>query len=945
MKKITLGILAHVDAGKTTLTESILLETGMIRSAGRVDNGNAFLDTEELEKKRGVTIVSKQAVINCSKDHSLNSCNDDVKITIIDTPGHVDFIGETERAMSVMDMAVLVVSGPDGVTDSTKRLAALLDIYRVPYVIYVNKMDMCERAREEIINELQTNLGSGTISASPLIKASDESSPSEDVLSIKEEIASLSELSIEQFLDTGDISDAVISDLLYKGLFHPVLFGSALKNIGTDDLIRILTGLTRIQKYKEESAAKIFKVTYENGAKLCFVKITGGTFNVRDTVLTSGENDEANPIEEKISQIRLYSGGKYESIKTAEAGDVVTFLGLEKAEIGMGLGDEPDDDRGFTRPVLRYNMILPIDTPVITFMPKLRELISEDPLLDIESDQDTGEIHVSVMGEFQLEILAAMILERYNVKVTFDEGNLIYKETIASPVMGYGHFEPLRHYSEVQLLLEPLPEGRGIEIASDLSVSDLGINWQKTILATLENDLPPGVLTKSELTDVRITLVSGRSHLKHSDSQDFKEATRRAVRQALMKTECILLEPYFDFKIYLPSINMGRAMTDINQMDGKCSLENQTDEQAIIIGSAPARFLKNYQAELTKYTSGKGRINLRPGSYKPCKPEYLESLNISYDPDSDAKNPSGSIFCAHGAGYYVPWYECEALMHLPSMEDKYFEVITDSDDDALLKEAQRVKDAALQGNKQTSVESRLEAIGTDEIDSILMSTTHANAGKEKRNGKRVYLRKNTSIARDRAFYGSDIGSDDISGEKANNHNTKIKTPKVKPKYLLVDGYNIIHAWTELKNLLSNPDNSGGRRSNQDSIELEGARYRLLDIMSEYRVMRDTEVIVVFDAYNVRGHFTEKLDYMGVHVVYTKEAETADQYIARFTIQNTKNMDITVATSDGLIQLIIRGENSKLMSAAELETDIKNCRKKVVETGTEEKLFGHITEIE
>ena len=940
MKKITLGILAHVDAGKTTLTESILLETGMIRNAGRVDNGNAFLDTEELEKKRGVTIVSKQAVINCSKNHPLNSCDDDVKITIIDTPGHVDFIGETERAMSVMDMAVLVVSGPDGVTDSTKRLASLLDIYRVPYIIYVNKMDMCEKHSGEIINELKEYLGIGAISAGQLVEESDSNPSSEDILSIKEEIASLSEASIEQFLDTGDISDDIISDLLYKGLFHPVLFGSALKNQGTDCLIKFLTRLTRNLKYKEEPAAKVFKVSFENGAKLAFAKITGGSFSVRDSVVTSINSDEGSHTEEKISQIRLYSGGKYESIKTADAGDVVTFVGLEKAEIGTGLGNEPDDERGFSRPVLRYNMILPIDTPVITFIPKLREMISEDPLLDIETDQETGEIRVSVMGEFQLEILAATILERYNVKVTFDEGNLIYKETIASPVMGYGHFEPLRHYSEVQLLLEPLPEGRGIEIASNLSVSDLGINWQKTILSTLENDLPPGVLTKSELTDIRITLVSGKSHLKHSDSQDFKEATRRAVRQALMKTECVLLEPYFDFRIYIPSVNMGRAMTDINQMEGKCSLESQTDDQAVITGTAPARLLKNYQAEITKYTSGKGRISLQPGSYKPCSSEYMDNLDVSYDPDSDAQNPSGSIFCAHGAGYYVPWYECEEMMHLPSKEAEYFEIMTDSDDEALLKEAERVKNAALQGNKQTSVESRLEAIGTDEIDSILMSTTHANAGKEKRNGKRVYLRKSTSIAQDRAYY--DNGSANL--ESGSSRIKKTRTEKEKPKYLLVDGYNIIHAWAELKGLLSNPDNYGGRRSNQDSIELEGARYRLLDIMSEYRVVRDTEVIVVFDAYNVRGHFTEKLDYMGVHVVYTKEAETADQYIARFTIQNTKYMDITVATSDGLIQLIIRGENTKLMSASELEMDIKNIRNKVIDTSSEEQIYNHITEL-
>ena len=929
MKKITLGILAHVDAGKTTLTESLLLETGMIRSAGRVDNGNAFLDTELLEKKRGVTIVSKQAIIDCTKDSPLNMSDEDIRITIIDTPGHVDFIGETERAMSVMDIAVLVVSGPDGVTESTKRLAALLGMYRVPFVVYVNKMDMCQRSCGEIMAELKGAFGPGAISGLLLADITAKESDSDELSDIKEEIASLSETSIEEFLETGDINDERIVELLYKGLFHPVLFGSALKNTGTDSLVRILTGYTTEFKYRTEASAKVFKVGFEDGHKLCFAKVTGGKFSVRDIP----DDDRLGGA--KISQIRLYSGGKYESIKEASEGDVVAFLGLEDAFIGMGLGDESDDDKIMSRPVLRYNMILPIDTPVITFIPKLREMISEDPLLDIETDSDSQEILVSVMGEFQLEILAATILERYGVKVTFDEGRLIYKETIAVPVMGYGHFEPLRHYSEVQLLLEPLEEGRGIEIASDLSVSELGINWQKTILSTLENDLPPGVITGSELTDIRITLVAGKSHIKHSDSQDFKEATRRAVRQALMKTENVLLEPYFDFRITLPAASMGRAMTDINQMEGKCTLESQTDETAVIIGSAPARHLKNYQAELTKYTSGKGSISLQPGPYKPCSDEYFESLGLSYDPDTDAKNPSGSIFISHGAGYYVPWFECEEMMHLDSREGRYFDIITESDDEALEKEAERVRNAAQERDRRSVERSGLEAIGTDEIDSILMSTTHANAGKEKRNGKRVYLRKNTSIARDRA-------SQHTNSSGPGNKATTEKTSKVKPKYLLVDGYNIIHAWDELKGLLSNPDNSAGRRSNQDSIELEGARYRLLDIMSEYRVMRDTEVIVVFDAYNVRGHFTEKMDYMGVHVVYTKEAETADQYIARFTIQNTKNMDITVATSDGLIQLIIRGEDSKLMSAAELERDVEGCRRSIVDGAEKKEIYNRIS---
>ncbi|MCR5632465.1 MAG: GTP-binding protein, partial [Eubacterium sp.] len=521
MKKLSLGILAHVDAGKTTLTESLLFDTGMIRSAGRVDNGDAFLDTETLEKKRGVTILSKQAICKLNKDDELNDSGDDIKITIIDTPGHTDFIGEAERVLGILDIAVLLVSGPDGVTASTKRLAGMLKSYKVPYFVFVNKMDMCQRSENEIIAELSDILGEG------FLKYEGAS---------KEDIAALSESTIEKYLEEGNLSDEDIENLIFGRRFHPVIFGSALKNTGVDFLIKTITRYIPDSEYRKDFSAKIFKVGYEDGHKLAFAKITGGSIFVRNEI------DDERLEGEKITQIRCYSGGKYENTDMAEAGDVVTFVGLESAYAGMGLGGEFDEEQPLCQPVLRYDLELPIDVPLRVFLPKLKELAMEDPLLGLEVSDD-DRVSVSVMGEFQMEILKETIKERFDVSVNFVKGSFVYKETIKYPVIGYGHFEPLRHYSEVQILMEPLAQGNGIEVASDLSVNDLDINWQKTIISTITEHLPVGVLTGAQLTDIRFTLIAGKAHLKHTDSQDFRESVRRAIRQGLMKTESLLLEP------------------------------------------------------------------------------------------------------------------------------------------------------------------------------------------------------------------------------------------------------------------------------------------------------------------------------------------------------------------------------------------------------------------
>lgn len=883
LKKITMGILAHVDAGKTTLTESLLYDLGMIRNAGRVDNGDAFLDTDNLEKKRGVTILAKQALCDISKDNELNKCGNDIRITLIDTPGHADFIGETERALSVLDLALLLVSGPDGVTASTNRLIGMLKSYKVPYMVFVNKMDMCERTEDELLDELSEKVGDGFIKY-------------EDISTKMEEVATLSEATIEKYLEEEKLSKEDVTGLIASGRFHPVVFGSALRNENIDGLIRMITEYLPQVIYKDSFSAKVFKVGFENGQKLSFAKITGGRIAVRNEI------EDERLAGEKISQIRSYNGVKFENIEIAEAGDVVTFLGLERTFAGMGLGEEFDDDAPICQPVLRYDLVLPGDVPLRVFLPKIRELCDEDPLLSLEViGEDRASI--SVMGSFQMEILRERVLEKYGVSIDFAKGSFVYKETITSPVIGYGHFEPLRHYSEVQILMEPLPRGTGIEVASDLSVNELDINWQKTILSTLTEHLPVGILTGAALTDIRFTLISGKAHLKHTDSQDFRESVRRAIRQGLMKVGCELLEPSFDFKITLPTESVGRVMTEISDMGGSCSMA----ADGSLFGNAPARCIADYQTRLTEYTSGQGEIELKFSGYQDMPESIAEEVieEKGYIPDNDKDNPSGSIFIDHGAGYYVPWFECEELMHLPSKESYYFELDEESEEDRINREAEALRQAHTR-----TAEERDIALGTEEIDDILRSATHSNAGKENRRTKRVYLSKSTVQAEDRSSRAKKAATSETAAKK---------------KYLLVDGYNIIHAWKDLKSLLADAN----APKDKQSLDLEAARFKLLDMMSEYKALKGTEIIVVFDAYNVRGHFTEKMDYLGVHVVYTKQAETADQYIARFTVENSKKLDITVATSDGMIQLIIRGENSKMMTASQLENDYMISRKNVV----------------
>ncbi len=872
MKKITIGILAHVDAGKTTLTESMLLKAGVIRDAGRVDHGDAFLDTESLEKQRGVTIISKQAQIKLSQDNELNRSKSDVEINIIDTPGHTDFVGETERAISVLDMAILVISATDGVTGSTRRLVDLMKHYRVPYMIYVNKMDLSVKIEEEILESIRDDLG---------IYA-------DGIPFDTEYVAGITESLIEKYFETGEIEDGEICALIEKGKFHPVIFGSALKNIGADKLLSLITQYLPDKKYPEDFGARIYKLTYENGRKLAFAKITGGSIHVRDVI---GE--------EKITEIRQYNGGSYIGLQEAVAGDVVTFVGLEDAFIGKGLGFEVDDTTMLVRPLLRYIMVLPPDVSVRSFLPSLKELSLEDPLLGSLETEGDDRIYISVMGDFQLEILAEKIFDRFGVRVSFTEGRVIYKETIKEPVMGFGHFEPLRHYSEVHILMEPLPAGSGIQIGSALSVNELGIQFQKTVLSTMARFLPRGVLTRSELTDMRLTLVAGRSHTKHSNSEDFREAARRAIRQGLMKAENVLLEPYMNVRFTVPSETVGRIFTDVEQMGGSCEIEGLSEKtgKTRIMAKAPAKAIGNYQAELVKFTSDEGDMEFLNHEYRPSPDQEKTVEEIGYDAERDTRNPSSSVFCSHGAGEVVSWDLCEERMHVESREGFYLRGEISDKEDELKRKSEILKK---QHERQQREEESRYSLGTDEVDEILRNATHSNEGNNKRT-KRVYFEKNRYA-----------GASTASGS---SH--KPKPVAAKPPFLLVDGYNMIYAWNELKSLVGS------------SEEMEGARFKLLEIMSEYASMKASEVMVVFDAYKVKGHFTTYMNYMGVHVIFTKEAETADQYITKYTRLNAKDFDITVATSDHMIQLFVLGEDSKIMSAASLEADIKNTRNEIM----------------
>ena len=852
MKKLVIGILAHVDAGKTTLSEGMLYLSGCINKLGRVDHKDAFLDHNSLERERGITIFSKQAVLPLPE----------VEITLMDTPGHVDFSAEMERTLQVLDYAILVISGTDGIQSHTETLWRLLRRYQIPTFVFVNKMDLAGSDKAALLAELQSRLSDRCI---------DMDAPDDE----RAEAFSLcDERLLERYLEDGALSDADLARVIAHRKAFPCRFGSALKLEGVEELLRDLSQLTQTPKYPTEFAARVYKIARDTqGTRLTYLKVTGGQLRVKSLLSGTGTGSDWS---EKADQLRIYSGAKYKQAEAVEAGSVCAVTGLEHTFPGQGLGAEAMAQNPVLEPVLTYRMDLPRDCNLADTMRKLRQLEEEDPQLHILWDERLREVQVQLMGEVQLEVLQRQIKERFSMDVTFGQGSVVYKETIAAPVEGVGHFEPLRHYAEVHLLLEPGPRGSGLVFDSSCSTDDLDLNWQRLILTHLEEKQHLGVLTGSPITDVRISILSGRAHVKHTEGGDFRQATYRAVRQGLRKAESILLEPYYDFSMELPVECVGRAMTDIQQKNGTCESPEQIGDRAVLTGSAPVAAMRGYQTELAAYTRGRGRLSCWPGRYEVCAQRQAVVDAIGYDADADTENSADSVFCSHGAGVLVPWYEVEQHMHLESG----------------LRPASRVEEPKpLAATPSASVNYR----GTPEEDKELQAIYERTYGAVKR---REFIQRTPEV-------------------KSESHKPVKHTPvSLLPEYLLVDGYNIIFAWEELKSLAAE--------------SLEAARQSLADLLSNYQGYRRCGVILVFDAYKVKGNPGSVEKYKNIHIVYTKEAETADAFIEKATYDMRKQYRVRVATSDGMEQLIILGHGATRVPANIFLAEIRNTHLEIGE---------------
>lgn len=874
MKQLTLGILAHVDAGKTTLSEALLFTAGAIRKAGRVDKKDAFLDNYELERERGITIFSKQAVFSY----------EDLRITLLDTPGHVDFSTEMERTLQVLDAAVLLISAADGVQSHTRTLWKLLESYQVPVFLFVNKMDQPGADQEKILAGIQNQLSGNCVDFTPLVgTAATESKGAAleaDMQEAMEAVAICDEELLNSFLTDGRISQEQLREKIAERKVFPCLFGSALRLQGIEALLSTIAAYAPEKTYPEAFGARVFKVTRDSqGSRLTHMKITGGTLKAK-MELTCAEDKT-----EKVNQIRVYSGERFEAVNEAVAGSVCAVTGLLGTMAGQGLGMEKNLESPFLTPVLSYCLLLPEGTDPMAVMPKLKELEEEDPALSFTWEEELKEIHVHVMGEVQMEILKVLIRERFGLEIAFGKGRIVYKETIADTVEGVGHFEPLRHYAEVHLLLEPGEPGSGLQFEADCSEDILSRNWQRLILTHLEEKQHRGVLTGSVITDMKITLVSGRAHQKHTEGGDFRKATYRAVRQGLMEAMSVLLEPYYEFRLEIPEEMTGRAMTDMEKLFADFTLTERAEGRCVLTGCAPVETMRDYQKEVYAYTRGQGSLTVRLKGYMPCHnaDEVIEERH--YDPEADLRNPTGSVFCSHGAGFVVPWNQVKEYMHVESCFAGNRKAIEES---AFQEELEKRKEAARKREENRSASGGEYFLGTDEIDAILQQATGAGRGleKKKEGWQRQSRSTETRQATTRVYQGQ---------------------PK-KEEYLLVDGYNVIFAWEELSAL--------------SKVTLDGARGRLLDILCDYQAMKGCRLIVVFDAYRLKGHPEEAYAYHNIYVVYTKEAETADRYIERFAHDNSKKYQITVATSDGLEQIIIRGEGCRLLSSRDLQADVE-----------------------
>jgi len=846
-KQIVLGILAHVDSGKTTLSEAMLYRAGVTRRLGRVDHKDAFLDTDALEKARGITIFSKQALLTAG----------DTDITLLDTPGHVDFSTETERTLQVLDYAVLVVSGTDGVQSHTETLWRLLRRYHVPTFVFVNKMDLPGMERQELLAQLNRRLGEGFVDFGAEQADRDEA------------LALCDENLMDRMLDAGQLQDADLIPAIARRHVFPCWFGAALKLEGVDALLDGLDRYTRPAPALEAFGAKVFKVSQdEQGARLTWLRVTGGELKVKAQL--TGEAD-GEPWAEKANQLRLYSGAKYTLAEAIGPGQVCAVTGLTKARPGEGLGAERDSDLPVLEPVLSYQVLLPEGADVHAALGKLHRLEEEEPQLHVVWNETLGEIHVQLMGEIQLEVLRSLLAERFGLAVEFGPGGILYKETITEPMEGVGHYEPLRHYAEVHLKLEPLPRGSGMQFAADCREEVLDKNWQRLVLTHLEEKQHLGVLTGSPLTDVKITLIAGRAHLKHTEGGDFRQATYRAVRQGLMLAKSQLLEPWYAFRLEVPAENIGRAMSDIQRMEGTFDPPESGEETAVLTGFAPVSTMRSYPMEVVSYTRGRGHLSLTLDGYRPCHNAQEVIAAIGYEPEHDLDNPADSVFCAHGAGFVVPWDQVRSHMHV---------------DSGWGKSTRPEQEAAVPQRRAMAYRATLEE------DAELL---------------KIFERTYGPIKRDPLAAFRPV-------QKRERPDFAAEQWEIAPEYLLVDGYNIIFAWDEL-NALSKES-------------LDAARHKLMDILCNYQGFQKCVLILVFDAYRVPGSPGSIEQYHNIHVVYTKEAETADMFIERVTHEIGRNRRVRVATSDGMEQIIILGHGALRVSARMFHEEVQNVEKQI-----------------
>ena len=825
---LVVGILAHVDAGKTTLAESILYLSGNIRKIGRVDHGDSFLDHNALERSRGITIFSKQAEVTIGEKD----------ITLLDTPGHVDFSAEMERTLQVLDYAILVISGSDGVQGHVQTLWRLLERYKIPTFLFINKMDQPGTEKKALLAELQKRLSDKCVDFSVTTDSED----------FQESIAMCDEKLLEAYLEGRSIETDAICELVAQRKVFPCFFGSALKMQGVEEFLTDFDKYTSAPQYTEEFGAKVYKISRDKqGTRLTHLKITGGSLKVKELLKT----------DEKVDQIRIYSGTNFTTVNEVYAGSICAVTGLNSTKVGEGLGKETDSFPPILEPVLTYQIQLPDGCDVHGMYVKLKQLEEEEPELHIVWNEQLNEIHAQVMGEVQIEILKNIIAERFDTPVEFGVGNIVYKETIEEAVEGAGHYEPLRHYAEVRLLLEPAERGSGLTFETNVSEDILDKNWQRLILTHLEEKEHKGVLTGSDITDMKITLINGRAHLKHTEGGDFRQATYRAVRQGLKRAKSILLEPVYEYQLEVPSEMIGRAMADIQKMNGTFNQPELDGEMSVLKGTAPVAYMRDYQMEVVSYTRGLGRLFCTLKGYEPCHNTEDVVANIGYNAESDLENPTGSVFCSHGAGFTVPWNEVENYMHTESL-------------------AKQKRQRAIEENAYVAPST----IDEDELQAIF-ERTYGTSKRERYDSTRTVM--------------------------AYSEPKKIKKQEPLPEILLVDGYNIIFAWEDLKELAE--------------ANIAGARGKLMDILCNFQGYRKNIVILVFDGYKVEGNPGEVLRYHNIYVVYTKEAETADQYIEKTVHDISKKYHVRVATSDMMEQMIIMGAGAHRISAKELREEI------------------------